>query len=224
MRQVWASSPSLHFHTSLLYWSSSGHQIWCWFTDETYIYQKIYHRSWRRFALRSNSVQTRQRRFFRDGIMFCREPPCLVRTTVQVVNEYEVIGEGYFGMTPTAEQELVTTIDDAIRLLPPGLKQMLKSSNWRDDDSLFVDAIIHSTALCVVDGSFHPEYGIGTAPWVIDSGYEEIVATGCSRAVGDHAYMCLYRAELFGVYLALHATLLVCKHFGINNGAIEIGL
>ena len=220
LRQVWAPSLSLYFHTSFSKWSSSGHQKWYWFTGETYIYQEIHHRCWRRFALRSNSVYTRQHRFSHDGTMLCREPPSLVRTTVQVVNEYEVFGEGYFGMTLSAEQELVTAIDDTIRLLPLSLKQMLKSSNWKDDDSLFADAIIHSTAICVVDGSFHPEYRIGTASWVIDSGYEEILATGCSRAVGDPAYMCSYCAELFGIYLALQTTLLVCKHLGINNGSI----
>lgn len=155
--------------------------------------------------------------------MCCRQPCRLVRTTVQKIDDNNVLCEGYFGTLPAKEHELATTIQGAIRLLPPSLKQMLENSRWCDDGFGLASAIENNTAICVVDGSFHPEYGFGTAAWVFDNGLDEIQATGCSRAVGEVKFMCSYRAELFGIYLALQTTLLICKQFDIIDGGIEIG-
>lgn len=121
------------------------------------------------------------------------------------------------------KHELATTINGAIRLLPPSIKQMLESIRWCDNGSCLIFALESGTAMCVVDGSFHPDYGFGTTSWVFDNSFDSIQATGRSRAIGELRFMCLYRAELFGIYLALQTTLLVCKHFEITDGAIEIG-
>ena len=117
---------------------------------------------------------------------------------------------------------LMTTLDDAIQLLPPSLKQMLGNSRWHDDGSGLACAIENCTAKCVVDGSFHPEYNLDTAAWVFDDGFDGLQAAGCSRAVGDKHDMCSYRAKLFGIYLALQVTTVVCKHFRISSDTIEI--
>lgn len=58
-------------------------------------------------------------------------------------------------------------------------------------------------AIIVADESFLPDNGIATAAWVLAGQTGPIEATGCSRLPDGDNINDAYRAELFGLSLAL---------------------
>ena len=225
LRQIWSIHATDTNIIKLGLWTSNCHQIWHWYTDEEHIYYRVHQQCWKKYVRMSNRVQTRMQRYTHDGTYLCRAPTNLVRTTIKRIDDDTVSQEGYCGseMSPIDKQKLEVTIESAIQRAHPSLKQMLEKGRWSDDGHGMALALAAGTGRCVVDGSFHPEHKIGTAAWVLDDGDDNIQSTGSSRAFGNPTDMSSYRAELFGIYMALNLVHLLCNQFHITDGAIEIG-
>ena len=206
-------------------WLNDGHQNWHWYTDETYIYFRAHTRCWKKYTNAPLRMTTRAARFSHDGTMLCRPSPSLVRCSVKIIDDSTVIHEGYSGRVShkTIDGGLENTIESAILCSHPMLKRMLKGSRWIDDGHTMAHAIAAGAGRCVEDGSYHPDYKIGTAAFVFDDGADLVQASGCSRAFGNPNDMSSYSAELFGIYMALNITHLLCQQFHITTGAIEFG-
>jgi len=225
VRQIWAPRPGHSIDKCLGLWLHDGHQNWHWFTDETSIYYRVHMRCWKEYKNDPSQITTRAARFYHDGTMLCRPPPLLARCSVKIIDDSTIIHEGYCGRVIQQTSECVSenTIESAILRSHPMLQQMLRDSRWIDDGHSMAMAIAAGSGRCVVDGSFHPDYKIGTAAFVFDDGDDAVQASGCSRAFGDPNEMSSYRAELFGIYMALNTTHLLCQQFQITSGAIEFG-
>ena len=85
-----------------------------------------------------------------------------------------------------------------------------------------VTLIGNNEAIIVVDGSFLPDSGIATASWVLAGQVGEVTVVGFSRLPEGNKSNDPYRAELFGLCLALSVLQVVHKQQPDLRGTVAI--
>ena len=103
------------------------------------------------------------------------------------------------------------------------ISKLISSGRWLRDDLTLAEAITRYVAICVSDGSFHPEFQIGTAGYVFDDGDNSVVGMGGHRVPVPPQSQCSYRSELFGIYLVLLTVKVICEKYNILQGRLTIG-
>ena len=75
----------------------------------------------------------------------------------------------------------------------------------------------------VSDGSFHPEYKIGTSAWVIKHPADNRAIYGDNLVPGSDDIQCSHRSELTGLIGVVRHMNLICRQYNIQQGNIELG-
>jgi hypothetical protein len=86
-----------------------------------------------------------------------------------------------------------------------------------------IEAIVHNTAIAVVDGSFSPRQKLGTACWILcTSNTTTARVKGWGQTPGSITDMDAYRAEVHGIYSLPLLIKIQCNYYKITTGSIEI--
>lgn len=203
MDTVW-SNFSTHL-VALGTWTSKPHKTWKWYHDmathalyqvrnvnDIKKYDELPHlQRWTRYHYSPFGEQTE-----RLPITACPTLP------VWSSNAY-CCTEGY--QLPRQPSALAyRTFHSVLDSMDDITKQWLQYSFLQDNAfHQILDLISSDQAIIVVDGSFLPDSGIATASWVLAANGGEIPAVGYSRLPDDNTDNDPYRAEIFGLCLAL---------------------
>jgi hypothetical protein len=118
-------------------------------------------------------------------------------------------------------QERPRTLDQRIQQSPEGMRWAVAKYAVADGGKTLAEAICKGTAIAVCDGSFKDE--LGMAAYVLEG------ETTANRIVvvlvtpGNAEDQSSYRSELSGIFGVVVMVHLVCEHFAIKDGSIEVG-
>ena len=214
---IWAPEPRQTFTRPLGAWTNTSHHLWRWFHFDGCLYYRCSKNKYQCF--RNSFIASRRshcRLFFETNEYVTSIPTESERATVQA---YSNICIRFEGSAPMHISKLDSTLDKEMK----NIQRLLQGGRWLDDGQSLVAAILASKARCVADGSFHPQYEIGTTAYVFDDGRDNIIGMGGHRVPGPKSSQCSYRSELFGIYLSLLIIQQVCQKHNIQSGGITIG-
>jgi hypothetical protein len=132
----------------------------------------------------------------------------LTLTGYQEAIASEVIGP------PTFQERLLQVHDDAKWAV-----QKLVSS---DDGRKIADAILAHECIGISDGSFKPGSGLGTAAFTIEGRTKQGCISGECITPGYAEDQSAYRSEASGLYAMATVISLVCEHYNIQQGTVEL--
>ena len=215
---VWASQPRLSLSTALGAWNRHSHQHWRWFFLDGVLY---FNNDSGSFDVYKTSIlasrRSQSRLFFPTGEVLHEISSSVQAATVQLYDHRCVLFEGAASFCCVPDDDEERQRDQMI------VSKLLSSGRWLNDGKDLVNAIRERRAVCVADGSYHPEFLIGTAGYVFDDGLSSVIGTGGHRVPGPCSSQCSYRSELFGVYLSLLTVKVLCDKYNVNSGQITIG-
>ena len=115
------------------------------------------------------------------------------------------------------------TFHGMLDMMDNEIRQWLEYSFVQDDGLQSIITLIENNqAIMVVDGSFLPDSGVAAASWVIAGHTGETLAVGYSRLPDGNISNDPYRAELFGLCLALSFLQVINKYKPDLRGSIVI--
>jgi hypothetical protein len=119
------------------------------------------------------------------------------------------------------EQILTSTLKQRISNGDEGWKWAVEKFAVTDGGRALADAIRLGHAIAVSDGSYKDELGMAAYVLEGENGTNRIVAV--LKVPGLSADQSPYRSELSGLYGIVVMVEVVCTHFEITSGAIEVG-
>ena len=208
---VWSNFMALP--TALGTWTDQPHKKWVWYQDGATdsLYKQENSTIQRHEAL--HHLQRRTRAYYSPfGEMVDRLPLSACPVIPSWSNNAYSCTSGYPLYRPPAPTQF-RTFFHALDKCDPILQRWLQYSFFQDPTlSNAITLIERGEAILVADGSYLPNNGIATAAWVLAGPTGPIEATGYSRLPDGNNMNDAYRAELFGLSLAL-SMLTVLKEF-----------
>ena len=216
---VWAPLPGMSLTEPLGVWTRHSHQHWRWFFLNDVLY---FNNDQGHFDVYNKSIfasrRSQSRLYFPTGEVVDEISPSVQAATVHSYNQGCVLFEGAASFCCVSDDD-----HDEHRHEQRIVSHLLSSGRWLRDGEALVDAIRKKEAICVSDGSFHPEFLIGTAGYVFDDGHNSVIGIGGHRVPGPDSSQCSYRSELFGLYLSLLTIKILCAKYDVQSGKITIG-
>ena len=111
-------------------------------------------------------------------------------------------------LPPTNQYSWMVTKQDFVQHIPWLVEQL-----WNDEPLIGVS-----------DGSYHPDFGIGTSSWAItgQTRHHKKV-TGGNIVPGHSSVQCPHRSELCGLVGLIRHVDIICADYNITSGQIEVG-
>ena len=203
-------------------WTDNNKDKWRWFFSEgtSKLFSREMHtNSWKVYQRVCTRGRVNKKNVFKYARHTNNLPIDAVRATVSIdrdnSNRYRITGWAPENPTPTP------TLDE----------QEEQKMNWMihtrhnipEEEWIILQLRERQPIMIVSDGSYHPEFQIGTSAWVITS------ATNTSRRVyadnlvpGQPHVQCPHRSELCGLIGAVRHIKLLCQQNDITDGQIEI--
>jgi hypothetical protein len=120
-----------------------------------------------------------------------------------------------------AEQSVPITLAQRIQACPDNIRWAVERFAVADGGTMLADAIRQGQAVAVSDGSYKDEFG--TAAYVLEGENSDnrlvVVLVSPGRPEDQQSA----RSELAGLYGVVVMVNLVCEHFDITDGAVEVG-
>jgi hypothetical protein len=190
------------------YFETSEERLYEQHSGETWYYPKIAARPTRQTVMR-----------FRH-----REPAISIPATAQrasvatqgttiVLTGHQVAIPPAPTAAPTLQQRIANLHEDA--------QWAIERLNITDEGRTIAEAISASNCIAVSDGSFFP--GIGTAAFTVQGLTSEGMMDGECITPGYAEDQSAYRSEASGLYAISVVIWLVCQHYQITEGTVEVG-
>jgi hypothetical protein len=156
---------------------------------------------------------------FQKGAWVNEVPATAIPAVVHTTRNYATI-QRIMETQQSIQCEPVRTLRQRIDLLDRSARWAVESSSFTDRDVAgIISALQQGTAIAVSDGSFKNERG--TASMIIlGEGNSRIRAD--VHVPGEPVDQCSFRSEAAGMYSICLMTEILCEHFKIQTGAIEI--
>lgn len=123
------------------------------------------------------------------------------------------------GWSPESDEDIPQPNTDA------SYKWMITGQSHRCNRQWIAQKLLQGNKLMAVsDGSFHPEYQVGSSSWVItEKSNTKRSIQGKNIIPGDKSVQCPHRSELGGLIGVIRDIDLLCKEYGITEGDVEVG-
>ena len=101
---------------------------------------------------------------------------------------------------------------------------MVQQIYHRDEEEWIIHQLQTQQQIMIVsDGSYHPDYQVGTSAWVITSSTDTTRRIYADNIVpGDRHIQCPHRSELCGLIGAVQHIQQICKNNNINEGRVAL--
>jgi hypothetical protein len=152
-------------------------------------------------------------------------------TAVQLTGIYQFDSASLPPLTnqqPDTSSSDTTSVQTRARTLPPQDQWAIDEFQSPDQAAAIAIALTQHTAVAVSDGSFEEGSSIGTSAFVIcpsiNNFERNTAALGLNQVPGALRDQSAYRSELAGIAGILVALSVICTHYNVTSGSIEIGL
>ena len=152
------------------------------------------------------------------------KPTDLVRASVQTVSS-TVVRLCSWGESVDAHQgtQPLSVLDTFRQRLPAPSRWILDHVQLPEDDGLSIAAAIQAkTAIAVSDGSFEPFLQTGAAATTIQGPTAVLTIAAQCVSPGEKDDQSAYRSELIGLYQTIVLVHLVCDHYKVTEGSLEL--
>jgi len=156
---------------------------------------------------------------------FCDALPCTILpntalpATVEQLHQLLVLTR--FGpIRPVSNITQLTTLRATIAPLLTDARWTVKDFSESDDGSHIAQAIIDGTCIPVSDGSYKDNRG--TAFWIMEGSDSEFRLQSPLNIPGHHSDQTAYRSELGGLCAIVTMVSVLCQHYSITKGSVEI--
>ena len=204
--------------TPLGLWVHESHQDFQWFYSPSS--QCVYHRKtrgWMRFYKSARDRTVRDRCNYRQDVEVLHAPFDIQPTTLsQGPNGGQIWIEGSSGSEniPSVMQGQ-HWFQSLAQSLSAQTVSLLRHTVFLASEDDICDAFLSGEWMIVTDGSYHPEYNIGTAAVVIEHANGTPLLQCWVKTPGRHDDLNAYRSELTGVYCGC----LIIKIFELHCAA-----
>lgn len=190
------------------YFETSEERLYEANSDETWYYPKLAGRPTRQTVMR-----------FRN-----REPATNIPATAQRASVARqgitIVLTGYKEAMPS-EPIAAPTFQQRLANLHEDARWAIERLHITDEGLTIADAIRSSCCIAVSDGSFFP--GIGTAAFTVQGHTARGMIDGECITPGYAEDQSAYRSEVSGLYAISVVVWLVCQHYQITDGTVEVG-
>ena len=203
-------------------WIDGQKDQWLWFYSD--VHQQLYFRNthnntWKTYKRVCLHGQTHKLNAFQYSTTTRNLPLDAVRATVQ----YDPRNHNRFRITGWAPENIIhqtTTEEKDEQNMTWMINQVYNTpaENW------IIQQLRHGHKLMVVsDGSYHPQYKVGTSAWVITSENDTSQRIYADNIIpGDEYLQCPHRSELGGLIGAIRHITTLCNQHNITDGTVEI--
>ena len=225
LQQVFCTNMSTRFLLAIKLgkWIRDPHQKWIWFADldNTCLYKLIDSGRAIRFLPCVNNVTRDQRIFVEDSPMR-RLPENSSHATIDYFPQSNRIRFTGSAFRSNNEDHDNTDEWQQFGKIHKEVPEILNDIFLVDNGTALANAIEQKRCRIVCDGSYHPDFETATMAVIIEDFAGIPLGRGYCRVPGPKSAQNSYRAELFGIYVALTTVEAVIKKNTVLSGQLEI--